>query len=314
MVFSSDHACLVLEVIQTRRVHINIHMSAKCRWDIRVRGHSVAALYFEQWVAARVGEHFNHCACDPDCSVHVGQASSFGRESEEFSVASHQWDKTEIRSWAFVEHLHGSLSSQCWSAPGLVDQVVWTRLLHSEHGRSSQRLVFVQPAARDSCSSRGAWRRVRRDSSSIWLKLYLQASENDLDKNHIVLINCFLIQLKAWLTKSVFSLKNSRSDLASVSAPVLEFKKEVALFKSLIENTRTLRNSTFWRENMNRLPCLYRLNLQLFNIPASSAHLERFFSVTGWINNQRLQNMSDKLLVMRTMIKVNIGLLDNIKT
>ena len=34
MVFSSDHACLVLEVIQARRVHINIHMSAKCRWDI----------------------------------------------------------------------------------------------------------------------------------------------------------------------------------------------------------------------------------------------------------------------------------------
>ena len=107
--------------------------------------------------------------------------------------------------------------------------------------------------------------------------------------------------------------KNSNSDLASTSAPIQEYKKEVALFKSLIENTRKLRNSTFWRENKHRLPYLYKLNLVLFNIPASSAHLERFFSIAGLVSNNRSRNMSNDLLIMRTMIKVNIGLLDNLK-
>ena len=93
-------------------------------------------------------------------------------------------------------------------------------------------------------------------------------------------------------------------------APVQEYKKEVALFVSLVENTRMLRNNKFWQENKERLPCLFRLHLILFNIPASSAHLERFFSIAGMINNNRSQNMSNQLLIMRAMLKSNIELLD----
>ena len=103
--------------------------------------------------------------------------------------------------------------------------------------------------------------------------------------------------------------KNSHNNISELSAPITEFKKEVAL----LENTANLHNAFFWSNNRDQLPALYRLNIILFNIPATSAHLERFFSVAGHINNSRAQNMSNTLLTRRAMLKVNIKLLDNVK-
>lgn len=66
----------------------------------------------------------------------------------------------------------------------------------------------------------------------------------------------------------------------------------------------------FWLENKKNFPNLYNLALRLFSIPASTAEIERFFSVTGNINKKNC-NTSDKLLIERALLKVNLKLIDD---
>lgn len=91
---------------------------------------------------------------------------------------------------------------------------------------------------------------------------------------------------------------------------VQSFAKEKALFITKLNN---LKSGTveFWRENKKELPYLYDLALRLLSIPASSASVERLFSVAGQINNIRAQNMSSDLLIKRTFLKANMKLWDN---
>jgi len=51
--------------------------------------------------------------------------------------------------------------------------------------------------------------------------------------------------------------------------------------------------------------------LRLLSIPATSAHIERFFSVAGIINSKHSTNISDDLLIERSLLKANIKLLEN---
>ncbi len=54
--------------------------------------------------------------------------------------------------------------------------------------------------------------------------------------------------------------------------------------------------------------------LNLFNLacklPATSAFIERFFSLTGQINNQHSNSISVDLLRTRSMLKANMKLID----
>ena len=51
---------------------------------------------------------------------------------------------------------------------------------------------------------------------------------------------------------------------------------------------------------------LYKFCLILFNIPASSAYVKRFFSIYGLVNRKRAGNMTDKNLINRAFLKTNI--------
>ena len=69
--------------------------------------------------------------------------------------------------------------------------------------------------------------------------------------------------------------------------------------------TRYKRTSMFWIEKRNEFPLLYKLNLILSSIPASSAFIERFFSVTGLYSNKRSRNMKCETLITRSLLKAN---------
>jgi hypothetical protein len=55
------------------------------------------------------------------------------------------------------------------------------------------------------------------------------------------------------------------------------------------------------------MPDIRRLAMMLNNIPASSAYIERHFSICGAICNQRRSNMTPE---QRALIKANMGLLE----
>lgn len=85
---------------------------------------------------------------------------------------------------------------------------------------------------------------------------------------------------------------------------IAEFESEKFTFINLVKKSETkLTTNEFWLQNRKKLPFLYDISLRLLSIPATSAFIERFFSVTGLINNNRSQNK-------RSMLKVNMNLLD----
>ncbi len=47
-------------------------------------------------------------------------------------------------------------------------------------------------------------------------------------------------------------------------------------------------------------------------IPAASAGIERYFNITGLINNDRRLMMTDTLVEMRSLFKVNLPILDEL--
>lgn len=69
-------------------------------------------------------------------------------------------------------------------------------------------------------------------------------------------------------------------------------------------------NEEFWsiQTDMQRLS---RLAKALYCIPASSAAVERFFSICGVVNNPRRMNTGDELFVQRSLLKANLWMLDD---
>lgn len=70
-------------------------------------------------------------------------------------------------------------------------------------------------------------------------------------------------------------------------------------------------SASFWLEYKSKLPTLYDLALKLLVIPASSAYIERFFSVSGVCIDKRRGNMDSEMLCMRSLLKANLNLLSN---
>lgn len=94
---------------------------------------------------------------------------------------------------------------------------------------------------------------------------------------------------------------SSRSDLES----------EKAIFLNLIKDKCISANSTtsFWKRFQSKLPNLSIVARQLLNIPASSAFIERFFSICGVVCTQRRGRMDEDMIIKRSMLKVNLDLL-----
>ena len=87
-------------------------------------------------------------------------------------------------------------------------------------------------------------------------------------------------------------------------------------FIKLLKNTLSLgKKSTvnFWLDNKSDFPNLFTIVIHLLGIPASSAFIERFFSICGVVCKKRTGNMSDNLLITRSFIKCNLPILKEFK-
>ena len=98
----------------------------------------------------------------------------------------------------------------------------------------------------------------------------------------------------------------------------LRLEKERLEFISLIENKNPssvfnpLSTAKFWFTNRDKMPYLASLAVILINIPASSAYIERFYSICGNVCKQRAGNMSPETIISRSMLKANIGILNEL--
>jgi hypothetical protein len=93
------------------------------------------------------------------------------------------------------------------------------------------------------------------------------------------------------------------------------FKSEIEKLREiLIENKYSIKinNCEFWRKYERHLPELYKLAIILCNIQSSAAFIERFFSICGVVCKKRAANMKNKLIIMRSIMKANIHILDQL--
>ena len=63
----------------------------------------------------------------------------------------------------------------------------------------------------------------------------------------------------------------------------------------------------FFKDNERDFQDVFNLYARLMTIPASSADLERSFSVAGGINCKRTNRMREEVTISRTMLKSNIA-------
>jgi hypothetical protein len=92
-----------------------------------------------------------------------------------------------------------------------------------------------------------------------------------------------------------------------------DIEKERIDFLHLVEKNALSKSmkstSGFWLHNEKKLPTLTKLSLILYNIPASSAYIERFYSICGNICKSRAGNMSAQTIITKPMLKANIKIL-----
>ena len=95
-----------------------------------------------------------------------------------------------------------------------------------------------------------------------------------------------------------------------------ELDKEINFLIKTVGNSANIEtvmsSADFWIGHMKTMPKLYDLSLVILNIPASSAMLERFFSITGIICDKRRMNMTSDLIIKRCMLKGNMSLLSDL--
>jgi hypothetical protein len=77
--------------------------------------------------------------------------------------------------------------------------------------------------------------------------------------------------------------------------------------KKIVNSTKA--NFEFWKENQREIPILFELQLILLNIPETSSFIERFFSIAGIVCDIKRLNMTDELIIERSMMKANIEIL-----
>jgi len=93
---------------------------------------------------------------------------------------------------------------------------------------------------------------------------------------------------------------------------------EILHFTELISNKQLIasckNSSSFWIKNSKKLPKLSELFIIINSVPASTAGIERYFNITGLINNDRRLRMMDDLVEMRSLFKANLPILDELTT
>jgi hypothetical protein len=94
----------------------------------------------------------------------------------------------------------------------------------------------------------------------------------------------------------------------------IQLKNEACLFRSLLEKEKMFEDDCistrrFWLKCSSTLPYLFKLTKLLLNIQASTAFVERFFSICGIICSEKNSNMKDENFVVRSILKANMQIL-----
>jgi len=88
---------------------------------------------------------------------------------------------------------------------------------------------------------------------------------------------------------------------------------EISIFSEILGNPIKLKKIKktieFWKENKSLMPHLFELQIILLNLPATSSFIERFFSISGIVCDVRRLNMTDDLIIKRSMMKANMNIL-----
>ena len=110
---------------------------------------------------------------------------------------------------------------------------------------------------------------------------------------------------------------NDEIELLQMEKNKIEFLKEIGLFvnlkdKQLISRYTPRSTASFWRTNGEKFPILRRIAVILYNIPSSSAFIERFYSICGNVCKVRSGNINSDTIIYRSMLKANIHLLDEL--
>ena len=106
---------------------------------------------------------------------------------------------------------------------------------------------------------------------------------------------------------------NNQSDEAKLFEINKSLDSEISIFSDILGNQLKLKKikktSEFWKENKTLMPNLFELQIILLNLPATSSFIERFFSISGIVCDVRRLNMTDDLVIKRSMMKANMNIL-----
>jgi len=93
-----------------------------------------------------------------------------------------------------------------------------------------------------------------------------------------------------------------------------ELEAEIIFFSAILGNKKFTNSDIstidFWLKHRSDMPKLFDLQIILLNIPASSSFIERFFSLSGIVCDSRRLNLNDELIVMRSLMKANMTILN----
>ena len=92
-----------------------------------------------------------------------------------------------------------------------------------------------------------------------------------------------------------------------------EIDTEILHYSTLLADQNVLKSnkptSIFWQEHRKEMPKLFELSIILLNISSTSAFIERFFSISGIVSENRRASMTEELIEMRSMLKANMSIL-----
>jgi hypothetical protein len=105
------------------------------------------------------------------------------------------------------------------------------------------------------------------------------------------------------------------SQLKNDNILLIQVQNEVSIFRKILIDEDMLAEDCistrrFWLKHKSLLPYLFFLTKKLLNIQASSAFVERFFSICGIICSVKNTNMKDDTIIMRSILKANMDTLD----
>ena len=110
------------------------------------------------------------------------------------------------------------------------------------------------------------------------------------------------------------------SDELSLETFRKEIDDEITKFKQIISNDnfafilKVKSTSSFWANQCETLPKLKNLAAILMNVPSTSASLERFFSICGFISNKRSRSIDPDNFIKKCMLRANFEIVKNLNS